>query len=94
MPPAFCEALCLSLIYEYCLVKFAEQKGKLAEEFYTSSCVVRTLSEVLQSFNVHLYDLFCGLSGMFVQSVKFVENRGGNISKISVFGQGSTPTTW
>ena len=31
---------------------------------------------------------------MFVQSAKFVENHGGNINKISVFGQDSNPTTW
>ena len=31
---------------------------------------------------------------MFVQSVKFVENHGGNINGISVYGQDSNPTTW
>ena len=31
---------------------------------------------------------------MFVQSAKFIENHGGNINKISVFGQDSNPTTW
>jgi len=31
---------------------------------------------------------------MFVQSAKFVENHGGNINKISVYGQDSNPTTW
>ena len=31
---------------------------------------------------------------MFVQSAKFVENHGGNINRISVFGQDSNPTTW
>ena len=32
----------LGRTYEYCLSKFAEQEGKLAGEFYTPSCVVRT----------------------------------------------------
>ena len=31
---------------------------------------------------------------MFVQSVKFVENHGGSINGISVYGQDSNPTTW
>jgi type I restriction enzyme M protein len=31
---------------------------------------------------------------MFVQSAKFIENHGGNINEISVFGQDSNPTTW
>ena len=35
----------LGRTYEYCLSKFAEQEGKLAGEFYTPSCVVRTLVE-------------------------------------------------
>ena len=39
-------------------------------------------------------DPCCGSGGMFVQSAKFVENHGGNINKISVFGQDSNPTTW
>ena len=41
----------LGRTYEYCLAKFAEQEGKLAGEFYTPSCVVRTLVEVLQPYN-------------------------------------------
>jgi type I restriction enzyme M protein len=36
----------LGRAYEYCLGKFAEQEGKLAGEFYTPACVVRTLVEV------------------------------------------------
>lgn len=84
----------LGRTYEYCLAKFAEQEGKLAGEFYTPSCVVRTLVEILQPFNGRVYDPCCGSGGMFVQSAKFVENHGGNINKISVYGQDSNPTTW
>ena len=84
----------LGRTYEYCLSKFAEQEGKLAGEFYTPSCVVRTLVEILQPYNGRVYDPCCGSGGMFVQSAKFIENHGGNINKISVFGQDSNPTTW
>ena len=42
----------LGRTYEYCLSKFAEQEGKLAGEFYTPSCVVRTLVEVLQPYQL------------------------------------------
>lgn len=84
----------LGRTYEYCLSKFAEQEGKLAGEFYTPSCVVRTLVEVLQPFNGRVYDPCCGSGGMFVQSSKFVENHGGTIKDISVYGQDSNPTTW
>lgn len=84
----------LGRTYEYCLSKFAEQEGKLAGEFYTPSCVVRTLVEVLQPFHGRVYDPCCGSGGMFVQSAKFVESHSGNINDISVYGQDSNPTTW
>ena len=32
----------LGRTYEYCLSKFAEAEGKLAGEFYTPACIVRT----------------------------------------------------
>ena len=84
----------LGRTYEYCLSKFAEQEGKLAGEFYTPSCVVRTLVEVLQPYNGRVYDPCCGSGGMFVQSAKFIENHRGNINNIAVYGQDSNPTTW
>lgn len=84
----------LGRTYEYCLSKFAEQEGKLAGEFYTPACVVRTLVEVLQPYNGRVYDPCCGSGGMFVQSAKFIENHSGNINDISVYGQDSNPSTW
>ena len=84
----------LGRTYEYCLSKFAEQEGKLAGEFYTPSCVVPTLVEVLQPYHGRVYDPCCGSGGMFVQSAKFIENHSGNINDISVYGQDSNPTTW
>ncbi|MEI6286310.1 MAG: class I SAM-dependent DNA methyltransferase [Bacillota bacterium] len=84
----------LGRAYEYCLSKFAEQEGKLAGEFYTPACVVKTLVEVLRPFNGRVYDPCCGSGGMFVQSAKFVENHQGNIHNISVYGQDSNATTW
>ncbi|MFZ3130199.1 MAG: class I SAM-dependent DNA methyltransferase, partial [Desulfosporosinus sp.] len=84
----------LGRVYEYCLSKFAEQEGKLAGEFYTPACVVRTLVEVLKPYNGRVYDPCCGSGGMFVQSAKFVENHQGNINNISIYGQDSNATTW
>ena len=84
----------LGRTYEYCLSRFAEQEGKLAGEFYTPACVVRTLVEILQPYDGRVYDPCCGSGGMFVQSAKFIQNHGGNINRISVFGQDSNPTTW
>lgn len=84
----------LGRVYEYCLSKFAEQEGKLAGEFYTPACVVKTLVEVLKPYNGRVYDPCCGSGGMFVQSAKFIENHSGNINNLSIYGQDSNPTTW
>ena len=83
----------LGRTYEYCLAKFAEQEGKLAGEFYTPACVVRTLVDVLKPFNGRVYDPCCGSGGMFVQSAEFVEHHQGNIKNIAIYGQDSNPTT-
>jgi len=83
----------LGRTYEYCLAKFAEQEGKRAGEFYTPSCVVRTLVEVLQPFSGRVYDPCCGSGGMFVQSSDFVKNHAGNIGNLSIYGQDANPTT-
>ena len=92
----------LGRTYEYCLSKFAEQEGKKAGEFYTPSCVVKTIVEILKPISssqrgtrgIRVYDPACGSGGMFVQSAKFVKAHAGNINEISVFGQESNPTTW
>jgi type I restriction enzyme M protein len=83
----------LGRTYEYCLGKFAEREGKRAGEFYTPSCVVRTLVEVLQPFKGRIYDPCCGSGGMFVQSAEFIYNHSGNRRDISIYGQDSNPTT-
>ena len=46
----------LGRTYEYCLSMFAEQEGKRGGEFFTPSCVVRTLVEVLKPFKGRVYD--------------------------------------
>ena len=84
----------LGRAYEYCLSKFAEAEGKLAGEFYTPACIVRTLVEVIQPYKGRVYDPCCGSGGMFVQSAKFIEEHAHSIKDISVYGQDSNPTTW
>ena len=84
----------LGRTYEYCLAHFAEQEGKKAGEFYTPSCIVRTLVSILKPYQGRIYDPCCGSGGMFVQSAKFIEEHQGNIDNVSVYGQDSNPTTW
>ncbi len=84
----------LGRTYEYCLSMFASAEGKNAGEFYTPSCIVRTLVEVLKPYHGRVYDPACGSGGMFVQSAKFIERHQGKINDISVYGQEYNPTTW
>ena len=84
----------LGRTYEYCLSMFAEQECKRGGEFFTPSCVVRTLVEILQPYKGRVYDPCCGSGGMFVQSAKFVESHSGNINSIAIYGQDSNATTW
>ncbi|NCB48905.1 MAG: restriction endonuclease subunit M, partial [Clostridia bacterium] len=41
-----------------------------------------------------VYDPCCGTGGMFVQSLKFVENHHGRTDRISIVGQEKDPDTW
>ncbi|MBK5241844.1 class I SAM-dependent DNA methyltransferase [Clostridium sp.] len=84
----------LGRVYEYFLSKFASAEGKLGGEFYTPSCIVRTLVEIIEPYSGRVYDPCCGSGGMFCQSAKFVREHQGNINNISVYGEESNPTTW
>ena len=84
----------LGRVYEYCLQKFASMEGKNAGEFYTPSCIVRTIVEVLQPFRGRVYDPCCGSGGMFVQSAKFIENHQKELREISIYGQEANTGTW
>ncbi len=84
----------LGRTYEYCLQKFASMEGKNAGEFYTPSCIVRTIVEILQPYEGRIYDPACGSGGMFVQSAKFIQRHQKSVDKISIFGQEANPSTW
>jgi type I restriction enzyme M protein len=83
----------LGRVYEYFLTQFASAEGKNGGQFYTPSCVVRTIVEMLAPYKGRVYDPACGSGGMFVQSEKFVETHGGRIGDIAIFGQESNHTT-
>ncbi|AZQ61718.1 DNA methyltransferase [Flammeovirga pectinis] len=81
-------------IYEYFLGRFASVEKKGGGEFYTPKCVVNLIAEMLEPFKGKIYDPACGSGGMFVQSLKFVENHQGNTKDISIYGQEYTATTY
>ncbi|WP_144326998.1 HsdM family class I SAM-dependent methyltransferase, partial [Tepidimonas aquatica] len=84
----------LGRVYEYFLGQFAGAEGKRGGEFYTPRCVVRVLVEMLEPYKGRVYDPCCGSGGMFVQSEKFVEEHGGRLGDIAIYGQESNYTTW
>ena len=84
----------LGRVYEYFLGSFAGAEGKRGGEFYTPRSVVRLLVEMLEPYKGRVYDPCCGSGGMFVQSEKFVEEHGGRIGDIAIYGQESNYTTW
>lgn len=84
----------LGRIYEYFLGQFAKNELQKGGEFYTPACLVRTMVECIEPFQGKVYDPACGSGGMFVQSMKFVEEHQGNIYNIGIYGQEKNPTTW
>ena len=91
----------LGQVYEYFLSQFALAEGRKGGEFYTPRCVVNLLVEMLEPYNGRVYDPCCGSSGMFVQSIAFIQahqsgngNGGTARGDISIYGQESNYTTW
>lgn len=96
----------LGRVYEYFLGQFALAEGKKGGQFYTPSCVVQLLVELLQPYRGRVFDPCCGSGGMFVQSEKFInahrdvyrngsDEFGSLFDKVvSVYGQESNQTTW
>lgn len=81
-------------VYEYFLGKFAAAEGKGGGEFYTPKDVVNLIAEMIEPYKGKIYDPCCGSGGMFVQSIKFVENHHGNTRDISIYGQESIGATY
>lgn len=81
-------------VYEYFLRKFAIKEGKGKGEFYTPKTIVNLMAELIEPYNGIIYDPACGSGGMFVQSIKFIENHQGSKKEVSIYGQESSPTTY
>jgi type I restriction enzyme M protein len=81
-------------VYEYFLSKFAIAEGKGKGEFYTPKSIVNLIAELIEPYRGKIYDPCCGSGGMFVQSLKFIENHKGNKKDVSVYGQEYTGATY
>lgn len=81
-------------VYEYFLANFAIAEGKGKGEFYTPKSIVNLIAELIEPYKGKIYDPCCGSGGMFVQSMKFIENHKGNKKDVSVYGQEYTGATY
>jgi len=81
-------------VYEYYLQAFSINAEKEEGEFYTPHSIVELIASLIEPFDGTIYDPCCGSGGMFVQSAKLVEARGGNTRTINVYGQESEPATF
>jgi len=81
-------------VYEYFLSKFALAEGKGKGEFYTPKSIVNLIAEMIEPYKGVIYDPACGSGGMFVQSMKFIENHHGDKKEVSIYGQEYTATTY
>jgi type I restriction enzyme M protein len=74
-------------IYEYFLGEFARTEGQKGGEFYTPSCIVRLLTEIIEPYHGRILDPACGSGGMFVQSARFVaEHKKNPSAELSIHG--------
>jgi len=67
----------LGRIYEYYIGRFAMAEGSGAGQFFTPGSIVRLLVEILEPYKGRIFDPACGSGGMFVQSLKFINEHGG-----------------
>ena len=84
----------LGHVYEYFLGQFALAEGKQGGQYFTPKAIVSLIVEMLEPYQGRVYDPACGSGGFFVQSERFIEENGGKLGQISVYGQESNPTTW
>jgi len=81
-------------IYEYFLGEFARTEGQKGGEFYTPSCIVRLLTEVIEPYHGRILDPACGSGGMFVSSARFVaEHKKNPSSELAIHGVEKTDET-
>ena len=83
----------LGRIYEYYIGRFAMAEGSGAGQFFTPGSIVRLLVAILEPYKGRIFDPACGSGGMFVQSLKFVKEHGGNKGDIAIYGQEMTAQT-
>lgn len=92
--PATADYDAFGRIYEYFLGGFARTEGQKGGEFYTPSCIVRLLTEIIEPYHGRILDPACGSGGMFVSSARFVaEHKKNPSTELSICGVEKTDET-
>jgi type I restriction enzyme M protein len=92
--PATADYDAFGRIYEYFLGEFARTEGQKGGEFYTPSCIVRLITEIIEPYHGRILDPACGSGGMFVQSARFVaEHKKSPNAELSIHGVEKTDET-
>lgn len=82
----------LGAAYEFLIKFFADSAGKKGGQFYTPAQVVRLMVQILKpEEGMSVYDPTVGSGGMLIQSSQWVDEQGGDGSKLELHGQDSDP---
>lgn len=85
----------LGAAYEYLIGEFADSAGKKGGEFYTPRAVVRMMVRLVQpGVGMRIYDPCSGSGGMLIYSREYVEEHGGDIRDLALYGQENNGGTW
>jgi type I restriction enzyme M protein len=85
----------LGAAYEYLIKFFADSAGKKGGEFYTPNEVVKLLVSLIEPQEGNsVYDPTIGSGGMVIQSHQFVEEQGGDVNTMALYGQERNPGVW
>ena len=79
----------LGRTYEYFISSFASSEGNRGGEFFTPSCIVELLVEMLEPKRGIVFDPACGSGGMFIQSGRYAPNK----KSLLFYGQENVVTT-
>ncbi len=85
----------LGAAYEYLIKYFADSAGKKGGEFYTPSEVALPLALIIAPrAGMAVYDPTAGAGGLLIQSKGQVEEAGGDVRNLALFGQELNGGTW
>ena len=85
----------LGAAYEYMIKNFADSADKKGGEFYTPSPVVRLVVRLIKpEAGMRIYDPTVGYGGMLIHSKQYVEENGGTLGNLSLFGQDEATSVW